>query len=200
MEKAIYLQNENYNWVLYEYKDISDLKEILKKNNISIGYRASIGDRASIRYGASIGDDVSIGNHASIGYRASIGDRASIGYSASIGDDVSIGDDASIGDGASIGYSASIGNRASIGDRASIGYSASIGDDVKLLFNIYIIGSKNPITYVGNRKLSIGCHTKEIDWWLKNYELIGKKEGYTNHQIKEYKNYLEAINTILNNQ
>ena len=72
--KTIYLRCENYNWKKFEYEDLETLKDEFLSRNISIGYRASIGDCASIGYYASIGDC------ASIGYRASIGDCASIGY------------------------------------------------------------------------------------------------------------------------
>ena len=120
----------------------------------------------------------------------SIGNGASIGYGASIGNDASIGDDASIGYGASIGYDASIGYGASIGDRASI------GDGVKLIKCIYIVGSKHSLTYTGKRTLSIGCHNYPIDRWLESFEIIGKKEGYSNDQIKEYGEYIKAIDQL----
>jgi UDP-3-O-[3-hydroxymyristoyl] glucosamine N-acyltransferase len=164
--KSIYLNDENWNKVKFEYNDISELKEELKKRGITIGYDASIGD------------DASIGNGASIGYGASIGDDASIGYGASIGND------------ASIGNRASIGYYASIGDDASIGYGASIGDDVKLQKNLYIVGSKHVVTYTGNNTLSIGCHNYTIDKWLEKFEIVGKKEGYTDAEISEYKEYI----------
>ena len=102
----------------------------------------------------------------------------------------------SIGNGASIGYGASIGNDASIGDDASIGYGASIGDGVKLIKCIYIVGSKHSLTYTGKRTLSIGCHNYPIDRWLESFEIIGKKEGYSNDQIKEYGEYIKAIDQL----
>ena len=111
----------------------------------------------------------------------------------SIGDRASIGDGASIGDRASIGYGASIGYDASIGYGASIGDRASIGDGVKLIKCIYIVGSKHSLTYTGKRTLSIGCHNYPIDRWLDSFEIIGKKEGYSNDQIKEYGEYIKAI-------
>ena len=72
-KKTLNLRYENYDWKQFEYESIEDLKSEFNSRNISIGYRASIGNGASIGYGASIGDRASIGNDASIGYRASIG-------------------------------------------------------------------------------------------------------------------------------
>ena len=90
----------------------------------------------------------------------------------------------------------SIGYGASIGDGASIGEGASIGDDVKLIKCIYIVGSKHSLTYTGKRTLSIGCHNYPIDRWLESFEIIGKKEGYSNDQIKEYGEYIKAIDQL----
>ena len=90
----------------------------------------------------------------------------------------------------SIGDSASIGDRASIGYRASIGNSASIGNEVKLLTGFYITGTKHSVTYVGENKLSIGCHCLKISQWKKKFKDIGENEGYTDTQIKEYYQYI----------
>ena len=109
---------------------------------------------------------------------------------------ISIGNRASIGNGTSIGNDASIGNRASIGNDASIGYGASIGngtsidDGIKLIKNFYIVGSKHPITYIGNNTLSIGCHNFTIDKWKECFKTVGEKEGYSNKQIEEYYQYI----------
>ena len=113
-----------------------------------------------------------------------------------IGNRASNGNDASIGHRASIGDGASIGNRASIGDGASIGHRASIGDEIKLIIGFYINGSQHTVTYVGNGKISIGCHTKEISWFNENYERLGKRENYSNDQIKEYKIYIDLAKTF----
>ena len=47
-KKTIYLKDENYNWKQFEYESIEDLKSEFESRNISIGYRASIGNGASI--------------------------------------------------------------------------------------------------------------------------------------------------------
>ena len=84
----------------------------------------------------------------------------------------------------SIGYGASIGSYASIGDRASI------GNKTKLTTGFYINGSRHTVTYVGGGKLSIGCHTKEIEWFKENYRLLGRKENYSESQQSEYYGYI----------
>ena len=40
-------------------------------------------------------------------------------------------------------------------------------------------------------EITIGCHTHTIDYWLKNYRRIGKKEGCSDFTIKEYKKHID---------
>ena len=40
---------------------------------------------------------------------------------------------------------------------------------------------------------TIGCHTLPIDYWQKKYRSIGKSEGYTPGQIKEYARYIALV-------
>ena len=166
--KTIYLQNKNYEWEAYKYNDISEISNVLESCSISIGDRVSIGDEVSIGNGVSIGDEVSI----------------SYGVS--------------IGDGVSIGYGVNIGYEVSIGDGVSIGYRASIGYGVKLPTGIYIQGSKYPVTYVGENRVSIGCRTLSINEWEKQGKEIAEKEGFSEKEIKEYEGYIQIIKNFVN--
>jgi len=202
--KTIYLKDENYGWKAYEYNELSYLAAELKDRNISIGYGSIlIGDHASIGYGVSIGDHVSIRYGAIIGGGVSIGDRTSIGCGAIIGDRTSIGCGAIIGDRTSIGDHVSIGGRviigcgAIIGDRVIIGYDAIIGDRVKLLTGIYFNGSKYPVTYVGDNKVSIGCECYYLDDWKSDGLDIAKNEGFTMSEIQEYIDYIDLIELFI---
>ena len=78
MKKFIYLQEENGNFQKYEYENISDLNEELKKRNIKIGEWATIGEWAKIGAGAKIGADAKIGARATIEADAKIGVGARI--------------------------------------------------------------------------------------------------------------------------
>lgn len=81
--------------------------------------------------------------------------------------------------------SINIGDWVHIGDGAKIGYRAHI---IKSLF---ITGTKNSLNWYGTGIIHIGCHKKEIDWWVKNYKDIGKKEGYSEDEIEEYFEYIK---------
>ena len=188
--KTIYLQDSNWKWHTHEFESMDELRKIISDNN----YSAKIGDSAEIGYSAKIGDS------AEIGYSAKIGYSVKIGNSAKIGDYVEIGYSAKIGDSAELGYSAKIGDSAMIGDYAEIGYSAKIGnsaeigDSAEIVSNpLYIIGSRNIICNYKDNEIQIGCMVKDFDYWLKNYERVGKAEGYTDVQITEYKSYIDLI-------
>ena len=66
-----------------------------------------------------------------------------------------------------------------------------ISDTEYLVKTLFINGSRNSVSWYGCNKIQIGCHKKDIDWWLENYMVIGKREGYTPDQIAEYKTYID---------
>lgn len=72
----------------------------------------------------------------------------------------------------------------------TIGDSATIGDKTILIKGFYIYSEKHCVTYVGDKKLSIGCHTLKISNWKKNYKEMGENEGYSKEEIKEYYQYI----------
>ena len=62
---------------------------------------------------------------------------------------------------------------------------------MQLFKGFYLNGTKHAVTYTGKSTLSIGCHNYTISKWLEKFEVIGKKENYTDAEISEYKNYIE---------
>ncbi len=54
MKKTIYLFDENGNKVMFQYDELSELKEEFQKRGITIGYRAIIGDGAIIGNGIEL--------------------------------------------------------------------------------------------------------------------------------------------------
>jgi UDP-3-O-[3-hydroxymyristoyl] glucosamine N-acyltransferase len=163
----IYLWVTGEGWKEFELTDTAELE----KRGISIGNKASIGNRARIGNGASIGDEASIGNGASIGDEASIGNRARIGDRAMIG------------------------NGARIGNGASIGDEARIGNEAKPII-IYIIGSRYPVSYWGEDRVDIGCQSRSIDAWLNDNTDIVKEYNFTVGEVEEYRGYVEFIKSV----
>ena len=92
-----------------------------------------------------------------------------------------------------IGDGASIGDGARIGDRASIGYEATIGDGASIGKTIFITGSRNPVNYYGLDVIHIGCIRKTIAEWQEQYREVGREDGYSYEQIREYGAYIQMI-------
>ena len=55
---------------------------------------------------------------------------------------------------------------------------------------ITIQGTKHSVVWYGLDVIHIGCHKKEISWWVKNFKMIGEKEGYSPDEIEEYHQYI----------
>ena len=64
-------------------------------------------------------------------------------------------------------------------------------------WSMVIPASRHVITAYPDR-VQIGCHSREIDSWLKIYERVGREEGYTAEQIAEYGEHLRRIKALTN--
>ena len=79
MKKTLYLWHVGQGWIAHEYKQLSELSEMLTERKITIGYSATIGHYATIGHSATIGHYAEIGDYATIGNSATIGNYAEIG-------------------------------------------------------------------------------------------------------------------------
>jgi uncharacterized protein YktA (UPF0223 family) len=62
-----------------------------------------------------------------------------------------------------------------------------------------ILGSYHAIVAVVTNtavELRIGCHHKPLSEWQKNYKAIGRANGYTPQQIKEYGAHITYLSLI----
>jgi len=60
---------------------------------------------------------------------------------------------------------------------------------------VYIKGSQHDFQYIQGH-ITIGCEYHSLEYWLIAWDIIGKKNGYTEEQLKEYKNYIDFCKTI----
>ena len=115
---------------------------------------------------------------------------------------IKIGANAKIGNYAKIGYNVEIGANAKIGDYAKIGDNAKIGDD-EIIKTIFITGSRHPVLWYGKDIIHVGCMKNTIAWWLSEGEEAGRKEGYSEAELQEYKQYFlicKQLQDSINNQ
>jgi len=47
--------------------------------------------------------------------------------------------------------------------------------------------------YYADSYIKIGCLCESVSWWLENYKAVGKKEGYSEAEIKRYGSFIESI-------
>jgi len=60
---------------------------------------------------------------------------------------------------------------------------------------LQIQGSRHFVNIPDGQNIKIGCIKKSPAWWEENYAQAGRKERYTNQQIKEYKMYIDVAAT-----
>ncbi len=63
-------------------------------------------------------------------------------------------------------------------------------------WSLTIIGSRHAITAYPDRVL-IGCHSRDIDSWLRIYAEVGKRESYDDAAIEEYGGHLRRIKAAM---
>ena len=73
-----------------------------------------------------------------------------------------------------------------VGEDAQVFGYARVSGDAWEQSPLYIQGTRHPITNSKYGELTIGCHDHPFKYWLKHYKAIGKENGYTKEQIKEY--------------
>ena len=71
-------------------------------------------------------------------------------------------------------------------DNAQVFGNARVFGDAWVETPLFIQGTKHGVSNSKHGYLSIGCITLTFAGWKKHYRAIGKKEGYTAKQIKEY--------------
>ena len=70
--------------------------------------------------------------------------------------------------------------------KAVVSGDAWVFGDAWMETPLFIQGTKHGVSNSSYGKLSIGCVTLTFAEWKKQYRVIGKREGYTEKQIKEY--------------
>ena len=74
---------------------------------------------------------------------------------------------------------------------ATIGYGATIGNRATIIQTFSIKGTKHLFQYWETDQVKIGCELHKIEHWKENIAEIGKKNGYAEAEIAEYRRYLD---------
>ena len=109
-----------------------------------------------------------------------------IANTAKVDGSVYIGANAQVcGDAQVYGTARVYGNARVLGD-AWVSGDARVLGDAWVETPLFIQGTNHGVSNSSHGKLSIGCVTLTFAEWKKQYRALGKREGYTEKQIKEY--------------
>jgi hypothetical protein len=127
------------------------------------------------------------GNWVKLGDGVKLGDRVTLGPWVKLGDGVTLGNWVKLGDGVTLGDGVKLGNR------VTLGHGVTLGDDGKEFkwSPLQIQGSRHLLYVAGPNIIGIGCMQKTAAWWNEHYEAVGRKEGYEESQVEEYRRWLD---------
>ena len=74
--------------------------------------------------------------------------------------------------------------------------NAQVYGDAWEVSPLQIQGTKHFFNICAKGKIQIGCKSFEIEYWESNFETIGKEQGYTEEQIKEYGLYINLAKQL----
>ena len=121
---------------------------------------------------------------------------AKVDVSAYLGENAQIFGNAQISGNAWIFGDAQISGDAQIFGDAQISGDAWISGNAWDQSPLYIQGTRHALSHCSRGHIQIGCHQLTIEEWQKRYKAIGRTEGYTPKQIKEYGAYIELFALI----
>jgi len=97
-----------------------------------------------------------------------------------------IGPDALVYDNARVFGNAQVYGNARVFGNAQVYGDARVCGDTWAVSPLYIQGTRHAITNSAYGFLNVGCIKLSFSEWKKQYKAIGKQQGYTPAQIKEY--------------
>ena len=127
-----------------------------------------------------------VANTAKIEETAYIGPNAQVYGDARVSGNALVYDDARVSGYAQVYGNAQVSGNARVYGDAQVYGNAQVSGDAWENSPLYIQGSRHGITNSSHGKLNIGCIVLTFKEWKKQFRAIGKREGYTPAQIKEY--------------
>jgi hypothetical protein len=61
---------------------------------------------------------------------------------------------------------------------------------------LFIVGSRHSLTNAKHGHIQIGCLCNTFKWWAGHYKAVGKQQGYTPAEIKEYGAYIALFSKV----
>ena len=96
-------------------------------------------------------------------------------------------------DNAQVSGNARVYGDAQLFGNARVYGNAQLSGNAWVLNPLTITGSAHSVSLVSYTQIAVGCEIHDFAYWLKNYETVGKENGYTPEQIKEYGEILNYL-------
>jgi len=121
--------------------------------------------------------------------------KATIGASAYVGENAVVFSGQVFGDAWVSGDAQVSGNAQVFGD-AGVSGNAWVSGDAWEKSPLFIVGSRHSLTNAKHGHIQIGCLCNTFKWWAGHYKAVGKQQGYTPAEIKEYGAYIALFSKV----
>ena len=122
-----------------------------------------------------------------------VANNATVDASAFVGRDAQVFGNARVSGNALVSGNAQLFGNARVSDNARVYGDAQLSGNAWVLNPLTITGSAHSVSLVSYTQIAIGCKIHDFAYWLKNYKTVGKENGYTPEQIKEYGEILNYL-------
>jgi hypothetical protein len=73
---------------------------------------------------------------------------------------------------------------------AQVSGDARVFGDAWVQSPLQIRGSRHFVTLGSLQQIAIGCHVHDFAYWKEHFKAIGRTEGYSAEEIKEYRHHI----------
>ena len=134
-----------------------------------------------------------VSGNAQVSGNALVYDDAQVYGKAQVSGNAQVHGDARVAGNAQVSGDARVSGNAQVYGDAWVYGKAQVSGDAWVFSPLYIQGTRHAVTLCSHKQIAIGCHIHDITEWQKKYRAIGRMEGYTPAQIKEYGAYIVLL-------
>jgi len=167
------------------------------KDNCWVYDNAQVFENALIYGNAIVFETALIFENSSISGEVRVSGNSKISGNAKVYENAWISEYAKVSGNAKISGKVNIYGNAQVYRHTQISGRAQISAGKHTKSPLHIEGSKDYITVCTAEVVNVGCESYPIDFWLENAQTIGKKNNYSEEEIKEYINYFKFIKSLL---
>ena len=156
-------------------------------NTAKVADTAYIGSNAQVYGNAQVSGNARVYGNAQVSGNARVYDKARVFGNAQVSGDAQVCGDARVyGNVQVYDGNARVYDKARVFGNAQVSGDAQVSGGAWETSPLYIQGTRHALTNSSYGFLNIGCIKLSFSEWKKKYRAVGKQQGYTVEQIKEY--------------